>query len=830
MAGNTVNLVTVEQIQDHLDALEEQRQANITTGQAVATEWQTKKGEVDSGLADIAQTGLDVQAMGAEALQRAGVDKTYDTDAQREADAQPDGTRSYTIESRTNHTRTNGAWVLVGQAVAPASADLARRNTKLDDLRGKGLLDGPQQLDGSRWLPVPKSSTTQTANDITRVAGTDCLWFREHLGVYATQWALPLTGGKYTNETAQLVINAANEDGVGSVYLSPGVCDVSKILFPDPANYQIQSFFRPPDGLTIYGAGEATVLRLSDNFLSGSDDLQSNAHFFNRNDPMHDIHMRDFVVDGNGAKNLNPPHSGQSGIRNQIVFRAGAGGGNCTWQRVKLKNIAGANGWSLNGAGVGAKITHCTTENGGPWVGVDNPNNHDFSAGYSTWADTRIEASSFITDPAKHWSGGFELHGPYSGVHNCFFEGMRPAVYLCNELLAGAEGQYVTDCVMKKVFQGINITTYSNLGMSGLNIRGNVIELYKSPDDTSADVPVGIMSPVGASAYDGVYSGPLGNGQGVTDAKIVGNTVYAHESQRTTVAAQGMRLNGLRDSVVTGNTLRDLGGPGLWYEGSAWGSSVVTIDNNNFIDCCQRPTQNLIHRGGMVLAIYGDADRSTTPNRLFSFRNVKIGANRYVNRVDLEVRADGTVEKWESKGRMYAAITVYGTLGTDRQISQLTIEPQEVENVYRRVFYPYDESKSTNLNSVNPEIHDSPKVWNSVNKPIQGVILEPGDLVIYGDGTLARYALDMPPTYQGQVSGVTAQLNAGSTIATLSGAERIKLRPSVRIEIAGAGAGGATLYTVITRIVGVNAIEVEDAAVTATTGGALTLTSIPPTT
>lgn len=702
------------------------------------------------------------------------------------------------------------------------------RNTRLDDLRAKGVADGPQQMDGSRWLPVPLGSTVQAPNDLTRVRGVDCLWFREHLGVYLTQWALPLTGGRYTNETIQRVMDAAAADGVGSVYVSPGTAIFETILFPS-ANYQIQSFLEPRNGLTIYGAGEATVLFLADDFLSGLNDQKSNAHFFNRNDAMKDIHWRDFTVDGNGARNLNPPHSGQSGIRNQIVFRAGAGGSNCTWQRVKLKNIAGANGWSLNGAGVGAKITHCTTENGGPFVGVDNPNNHDFSAGYSTWADTRVEACSFVTDPARHWSGGFELHGSYSGVHNCYFDGMWPAVYLCNELLAGAEGQFVTNNVMKRCVQGVNITTYSGLGMKGLKITGNEIELYKPPGDTSAAVPVGLLSPAGGNAYGGIFTGTLGNGQGTDDIRITGNTIYSHKDQRTTVAAQGMRLNGLKDAVVAGNTLVDLGGPGIWCEGSAWGDSVVRIHDNEFIDCCQCPTGNVVLRGGLVLAWFGMADRSATPDRLFAVRNVRVGVNRYVNRVTQFVRADGSLETFESRGRMLAAITVWGSLGPERQLSQLTIEPQEVENVAHRIYYSDNVGVSYNLNAVNPEIQASVKVWSSNNKPIQGVTLFPGDLILYGDGTRSRYDVSMPPTYQGQVAGVTASIAQNAVLATVSGADRGRLKPGMRVELAGAGAGGATLYTGLVRIVDANTVELEDYAQSPVSAGTLTVTSVAPT-
>ena len=92
------------------------------------------------------------------------------------------------------------------------TAQGALRNTALADLRTKRRADGPQIVDGSRWLSQITGSTPEDGG--TAVLGVDCIWVREFVGpVYAPWFGCQGDGVTLDDEPMQRAALAAQAHG-----------------------------------------------------------------------------------------------------------------------------------------------------------------------------------------------------------------------------------------------------------------------------------------------------------------------------------------------------------------------------------------------------------------------------------------------------------------------------------------------------------------------------------------------------------------------------------------------------------------------------------------
>lgn len=711
---------------------------------------------------------------------------------------------------------------------AATAARSALGNTALAELAAKGQADGPQQLDGSRWLWRASGTPNGGAAPGTIAAASDDgFWHREHLGVYLTQWFAG--GAALTNQTIQAAIDAAAADGVGSVYLSPGTYACTTIQ-PGGPNYLEQTFITPRNGVSVYGAGVASVIRVPNGFLSGANDATSNAHVFQAAN-LQNVTFREFRVDGNGANNLNPVYdqAAQTGIRNQIAFRLHGGGNNITFDGVEVVNLAGSNAFNLSGAGNGARFLRCRVINGGPWVNAANPNNHDFSAGYSEWADTQVQFSTFDTNPAQtsRYCGGFELHGSNSAVTGSYFRGYYPAIYLSDSPGAPVQGQSAINNEIIDCFQGI-VFAYFAAGFKGGTVSGNRIRLYKPAVNTEPSAPVGILY-TGPGRTSGGYFGtaqdgsPLGNASKLENTRITDNTIEAHPDQMSTLESVGMNLHSLHSVEITGNLLTNLGSYGIGLFGSAWGDNGVLIDRNTFRDiACVPNIAAQVYRAGVFVAYRIDASPfAVSPDRAFTAQNVRIGAgNHYLNSVTQTVNSAQATTALSSAGRMLTAVSLIN-LSYYAPLSDVVIESGHCLNVAHRIWYSNAPGLSYNIGAVTLGLAYRPKVHTSSARPIVNTQLYPGDVIEYPDGTRGAYS-NAQPTVQGiTLNAVVGTVAEGSRTVALSGADAALLRPGTFIQVGGH-------YSTVRTVDSLTQITLEDPAGAYYGGATVQVVSVPP--
>lgn len=143
-----------------------------------------------------------MEAAAAEVLTRETVDVTYRTDAQRNVAAPPDGTTAYTLEDRTTHVRQAGAWVVIGEAAAPATPVLLQQ--------GVGLQPG------QAGVFVPDAGAIDDGGIRGFTDGAGRKQRRVWSGPVRASWA-----GQRTIQRMHGLLQATRDTGAGDLELEP---------------------------------------------------------------------------------------------------------------------------------------------------------------------------------------------------------------------------------------------------------------------------------------------------------------------------------------------------------------------------------------------------------------------------------------------------------------------------------------------------------------------------------------------------------------------------------------------------------------------------------
>ncbi|WP_407570738.1 glycosyl hydrolase family 28-related protein [Deinococcus altitudinis] len=783
-------------------------------------------GSVNAALAQVAVSLADSAQAAALAAAVAGIVSRANLAAITGADGYYRAMDTGYVYQRTGGTNTRRAdleAVSAAQVAALTPVSVAALTARSGNAGAAAMTNGSQW----RWSSATAPVGAMYAGVWVAAAGGGS-WIRETLGIYNVRWwNADNTGATEAGPAIQAAIDFVSYIGGGSVYLPTGTYQVGGSIVAG-ASYLENYLLAPRNNVSMYGDGVSSTIKLKDNLLSGPD--ANNCHFFQASN-LQNATFRSFRVDGNGANNLTPLNK----TRNALGWRLFGGGSNVTFDDIQVDNLAGHNVWSLGGSGHTARWTRCRVNNGGPYVGVVNPNNKDFSAAYSEWDDSQVTYCTLVTDKDQvtNWWGGFELHGSASGVSGSYFRGCNPAVYMSDKPGSPSVGQWCTNNTMEDVYRGV-VFALVTAGYRNATVQGNSIILYRPPLNTDTGTPVGISYTAGGRTAAGYFdrdasNGYVGNSSKLLGLKILDNTIECNPAQVATTASVGMVLHSLWHTGVRGNTLINLGSYGILLQGSAWGDNVVRITDNDFIDLCQTPTTITTYRTGIFCAWVGDSPPSaTSPAVAFAARDVLISRNRFQNRMQITYNASGTLTAMSSAGRMLAAVTLAG-LAAASPLASVVIEDNDVLNVQHRISLPNSPAASYTPDTITAGVVYRPKRWMSSSKPIKNVTLYPNDLIQYSDGTVQSYA-STTPSHQGAVlSGVTATTTVNSALVSVSGTDVGRLRPGMYINIGGAGASGAAMYSFILSVPALGQIELEDKAATAQAGGAVNFVTLAPT-
>lgn len=376
------------------------------------------------------------------------------------------------------------------------------------------------------------------------------------------------------SKAVQAAINALPPGNLNTVYFPKGVYILGSYV--TTPNYFENYFIRLHSDIAFRGEGNTSVIKLASHIFDTRDST-ANAHlFYGAN--VSNIKFSNLLIDLNGKNNLVP----ESVIKNNCAIFI-KHGNNVIISNTTIKNASGRNMIIIMGKGKNLLIEKNTFLNGGNYVGSSLLNKYqtDFSFVYCEWDSTRVInnqiAQGNLELALNGISGGIELHGSYSYAAGNKITGCNPGLYITS----GRKEMHNT-AVEKNRFINCTrgISFWLNYPMKNIIIKNNIIRLtrfrnWKSYTSNGIEVPNG---------NTGIFDKKYANAAAIDSLIITGNTITAPVTQTTTDRTAGMILHSLNYSTVSNNTITGMSFGGVILQGSKWGSSVVSITNNKFID------------------------------------------------------------------------------------------------------------------------------------------------------------------------------------------------------------------------------------------------------
>lgn len=577
------------------------------------------------------------------------------------------------------------------------------------------------------------------------------------------------------NAIASLAVNG------GKVFIPAGTYLLGTIM---PGNYYLESnLIALKSGVSISGAGSATILKLRDHFLDRPDDATANAHIFG-GDNIANVTISDIKFDMNGRNNLTP--SGK--VRNAMAIRiAGTGGANIRIENCEFIDCAGHNViglWSPHGTD--AFIINNRLKNGGHYVGspVENIHNSDFSFIVSKWNNSRITGNIIEQENSeialRSWSGGIELGGSNSLAQANTITGCDPAMYI-PATTDPLENLQVRNNIMRDCLRGIAF--WNALPIKNVMISENIISLNSSPQRKGRPC-IGIEQPNGSAAE---FTQANANAFPVENLTIRNNIITCNLPRQSSHPAQGIVLHSVVNGVVKGNIIDGLTSMGILINGSPWGTKNLTIRDNKVTNCGRGETVTG-NRTGIYLLLSGTA---RVPARRFITQDLLIENNEFGNASSEIADATGNIVGTVCSGFQQAGISA-DLAAPGAGIENLIIR----ENSYRNLLHNiYTGSGEQILEKLHPEAHFIPEMIYSQVKPLRNRQLFGSEIIHYTlDGSVEKVAgFGYFTDKKGTVSGAT-----GETVLKCDNSRG--LRVGMFITISGAGKSGEALSGYITSL------------------------------
>ncbi len=368
-------------------------------------------------------------------------------------------------------------------------------------------------------------------------------------------------------------------------------------------------------GLSFFGAGNSTVLKLGDNvgpnvllFGIGGTDTLSDCTFSN------------FCIDLNGANNLQVNFNDPLRYNSGFYFPGYCE--NIKYQNVTIKNVSGSQGLRVGGDtpetyGKNIQMLNCLCQNFG--IGIPNNKSQDTSMVYIQADGILIDgnimgiSNSYTIDPSKGLTG-FELHGDNSTIttNNYFYNVQTPVLNAssqkpskniivannnfsqCN-LLCSLDGSF---------YDQINVNISNNNFLSSVCVSSSIIAIGNSSevakirdniliDNNNIDIAGTTVQNVNVSNVTNRYLRKL-IFRNNNVANLTGNLVYF----------AGVVKDPLLDFTIQNNTLDSLGGGIGGSPSSPTFVEILTTDSS-VIKAVKIEGNSLLNSAAKDYTVYG---------------------------------------------------------------------------------------------------------------------------------------------------------------------------------------------------------------------------------
>ena len=309
------------------------------------------------------------------------------------------------------------------------------------------------------------------------------------------------------------------------------------------------------------------------------------------------------TIDMNGEHNLVP-----SGLTRNAIAVQGYGVSNLELSYVTVLNSSGQNAFAFDKTSTYLMILFNTISVGGTAL-VGNTNQTDWTAIYTEANHSNVSHNKIVNSTSGYPrgpAGGIELHGSYNtAIGNDISYGF-PCFYANSQFISVPQNDVtIADNHCRNAYIGIVL----NKGITNhLDISNNDIYL------TTGSWPASVQSlygSYGVNQYNS-SSSPDDLYDIVHYAKVVNNTITEVESsplsRNNTI---GIRVGSFYSSIIAGNTIQDVAGPGIQVYGSPYGLTDLFIDRNTLVDFGSNTTP--YGHYGIELAFSGRVSKCTAP-------------------------------------------------------------------------------------------------------------------------------------------------------------------------------------------------------------------------
>jgi parallel beta-helix repeat protein len=355
-------------------------------------------------------------------------------------------------------------------------------------------------------------------------------------------------GDGVTNDAPaiQAAINAAGSSR--AVYIPAGT-----YMLAGPRQGTYNGLLIYQSGTHIVGDGDATVLKIPDNFTAGGDSSVFTPIALSNTD---NLFFERFTIDGNGANNLVLGSAGGNLRRNYMIYVLR--GKNINIDRVNFLNNPGRN-CIIYGGNPGddhpvdqGRITNCRFENLGAGI-PGNTLQNDHSAIYTQMTMGTVAHNVFIgsligpVDPAVIKLTALEVHGSRTLVMGNSVTNFGRAGNQVSTVMNSIGNRWIGNTF--KYAGNLAVWAYTPYETRDLVISDNYFN-----HDTTAGVS---EAPIFVSALSGLITTEIEN------VVISNNVIEAESSSGVSTAWHGIYISSGNGITVTGNTIRNSSGDGI---------------------------------------------------------------------------------------------------------------------------------------------------------------------------------------------------------------------------------------------------------------------------